>query len=727
MRRAVLVALVALAPLLLVQAPAGASDPGGILPIRRASGPWAQRLDFERRRQFAARLRARLDGRRPHGPPTSAPPSCSSTVFEIPKRGTPPALAEHQASLTVNAAVDDFSFATTVFGPGAVNTSGCAGVTTEAGLVAAGGWAGWFMYTGPHTVLQANVYASASRTPPATWSRYYPTAVNTNSSGFDQNPLFDPVAPGVIFHDAWTAGTGELVVWDTLDWLTATGGCQECDLSGYTIQNTTLKNADGGLPFVDAHGAVFRNVTFGPGFDFGGSNLRGAVFENVTMSSPVLTNVDLTGATFLGTNSITSPALAGSRLDGVSLSAGTSITGATVGRGGTACTSMGGSDLTRGRLTIAAIAGCLTSPLFTGSQVRPSVVPVSRFTQVNWSGAVLVFEGSTRSYLAGAVLKGLQMKNATFWGAQADLSHADLSGATLDGSSFTNADFTGAVLEGVSAVKTSFEGANLTQARLDEPDATIPTTLNQAQFVRATLDGATFNGSYIIKANFSYASALGPTDFGNTKADGAIFDYAHILKNGQAFAGATFDSEGDSAPDASFVGAVLGGDNGASTGINFGKVHLRNAHFNDAQCIGCVFTDGAELDDASFANAYLQGARFNGATLTGVNFGGTEFSDTSGSWKFALGLAETAKGAYAVSYGPTDFTGSSTTDVATCPNQQLPDPLTGCLNRTTVSPFRPQPGCSAAGEDACPRVVSTLVGTSSAARRRTRSTSRRRS
>ena len=137
---------------------------------------------------------------------------------------------------------------------------------------------------------------------------------------------------------------------------------------------------------------------------------------------------------------------------------------------------------------------------------------------------------------------------------------------------------------------------------------------------------------------------------------------------------------------------MLGGDNGASTGINFGKVHLRNAHFNDAQCIGCVFTDGAELDDASFANAYLQGARFNGATLTGVNFGGTEFSDTSGSWKFALGLAEPAKGAYAVSYGPTDFTGSSTTDVATCPNQQLPDPLTGCLNRTTVSLFRPSPG-----------------------------------
>jgi uncharacterized protein YjbI with pentapeptide repeats/sugar lactone lactonase YvrE len=323
----------------------------------------------------------------------------------------------------------------------------------------------------------------------------------------------------------------------------------------------------------------------------------------------------------------------------------------------------------------------------------------------------VVFEGSTRPYLSGVSLKGLQMKNATFWGVPADLSHADLTGAILDGSSFVNADLTGAVLEGVSAVKTSFQGANLTQARLDQPQG-MTTTLNEAKFIQATLDGATFNGSFIIKTDFTSASATGPTDFGNTKADGVKFDGAHILRNSQAFAGAVFDSEGADAPDASFVGAILGGDNGSSTGINFSGAHLRNAHFNGAQCIGCVFNAGAELDNANFGNAYLQGARFNGVPLTGAAFTGAVFSDTTGTWKFSLGLAETAKGAYAVTYDATDFTGSNMTDVSACPNGHAPDPSTGCLNESTVPPRTP--ACQAAGLDSCPTPVTTLVGGSSA-------------
>ena len=736
-----------------------------VLPRAQLDNPWAQRLRFAQRRALVTELERRATKARPrhharpskdrptwpdrrhrnrvHRPATAlgAPAgaaSCPSSLNTQPVTGNFSQQPEHAASLLIRSGrTDPYYLVARIQGPGTAATESCSSVSLEANLVATEPTASWLMYTGPHTVVQATAYGSTSRNPPATWTKYYRTALWDDTGGWDQNPLFDNVAAGTTLAKAFLAGTGTIEVWDTLDWLQTTGGCQQCDLSGYTIESATLQETNGGLPASDLSGATIRNVTFGPGYSLDGANLRGARFENVTfgsganlagadltgatlvnvtMPSAVLTGANLSDAAFVGTNAITAPQLAGAKLDGISLSAGTSISGALIGKAAasTKCTTAADADLTVGAFTVASVTPCLETPSFAGSMIKPSAVPLSLWTSVSWNNAIPVFDGSTQAYLKGANLTGLQMQGASFWGSVADLSGVNLTKAALDGTAFTNATLTGATLQGASATRASFAGANLSSAKLDQPQGMI-TTFDYASFMRATLDNATFNGSLIRAANFTQASAHGSTDFGNVKAAAAIFDRAHILGNPLAFRGAAFGPSDSFTKPVSFVSAVLGGNKNASTGISFESADLAGANFAQSQCIGCAFSNGTDLTGVDFQESYLEGATFVSTTLTDATFANSQTSSGNGTWTFALGLTESASGAYAVSYGPTSFAGSASADVAFCPTGERPDPTTGCLTKMDGHPTVPTPDCSAAGLDACPTKVTTVVGTSGVA------------
>lgn len=736
-----------------------------VLPRAQLDNPWAQRVRFAQRRALVQELerraskprakhRPRASKHRPvwpdrqhrnrrHRPATplgtpAGAASCPSSLNTQPVTGNFSQQPEHAASLLIRSGrTDPYYLVARIQGPGTAAVESCGSVSLEANLVATQPTASWLMYTGPHTIVQAAAYGSTSRVPPATWSKYYRTALWDDTGGWDQNPLFDSVAAGTTLAKAFLAGTGTIEVWDTLDWLQTTGGCQQCDLSGYTIESATLQETSGGLPASDLSGTTIRNVTFGPGYSLDGASLRGArlenvtfgaganlagadltgaTFANVTMPSAVLTGADLSNAVFVGTNTISAPQLTGARLDGISLSAGTTISGAAIGKtaAGTTCTTAADADLTVGAFTVGSVAPCLGTPSFAGSLIRPTAVPLPLWTSVSWNNAIVVFDGSTQAYLKGANLTGVQMQGASLWGSVADLSNVNLTKAALDGAAFTNAQLTGATLQGVSATRASFAGADLTSAKLDQPQG-MTTSFDYASFMRATLDNATFNSSLIRAANFTQASAHGSTDFGNVKAAAAVFDRAHILGNPLAFRGAAFGPSDTFTKPVSFVSAVLGGNKNASTGISFESADLAGANFAQSQCIGCAFSDSTDLTGVDFQEAYLEGATFVSTTLTDATFANSQTSSGNGTWTFALGLAESASGAYAVSYGPTSFAGSASTDVAFCPTGERPDPTTGCLTKMDGHPTVPTPDCSAAGLDACPTKVTTVVGTSGTA------------
>ena len=597
-------------------------------------------------------------------------------------------------------------------GPGVLTKANCPAINALLPLMPTA--SGSFMYTGGHTVVTANVYADASRTGQPIWTGYYGTSpLGSVGPAQDANPLFDSVTGGGRFADAWNAGTGELVIWDTLDWLDTTGGCVRCDLSGYTVQNTTLKDANHGLRSATATGTTFKNVTFGPAYDLTSADLGKAIFQGVTMpAAPIFAEASLANATFIGTNTIAAPVMTGTNLNGINLSSSTSITNVVTGGTPPICTNAANADLTRGTFTVATVsAACGVSPLFAGSQVRPTIVPLAEWRIVDWSQAAVIFEVKTRSALAGANLAGVRMKGSTFWGVPADLSNANLSHATLDGASFVNASFVGANLQGVSAVDTTFLGGDLSNADLTQPTG-MKTTLDGAVLSYTILNGTQFGGSSLVNADFTAARARHGTDFTSANAAGATFDKAHVLGNATAFKSTLFANPVDGSNPASFSDAVMGGDKNADTALSFKGAYLPGVSFSDAQCIGCDFS-GANISNADFGGAWLNGASFDGTATDSTNFGSSVISSTGGVWKYSFGTQEGASDGYAVNYDLTNFGGTTLTSAATCPDGYKPAKGKGCAEHLYFYPV-PTPGCAASGLDTCSTPVLTLAGTTSA-------------
>jgi uncharacterized protein YjbI with pentapeptide repeats len=662
-----------------------------------------------------------VPGRPLRGPGLGATPGrCDPYFYSATSYGFPPFAAPDHAveigvTLNVNAS-SQYGYVTVY--NGAVSNSNCSGIASQIRDIQNSNKAVFdnWLVMGPHTVLEADVAGSQ-----LIW-------------GTQRSPIRQPVFPGSSplyeqiyvpptqpMYQLWST-TGQLVIHDAMDWIRQYGRCDwGCDISGKTIDSSAVNNGTlveagpGSIPYLFAENTTFSNISFQPGSEWDYADFRNATFDNVSMDSVVFKHADFTGARFTSNTQIVNLEAFDSNFSSVSFGANVQVRGLRVTSDSAAyCTTFNGSNLLPPTIELASVTeppNCGT-PLFNAASVRPTIASLSLWRQVDWRNANVVWDATDRTYLHGADLNGISFAGARMTGFPADLENVNLSAANLTTASFVGMDLVGANMVGANASRAVFDGADLSTAMLNQPQGAT-TTFNNASFQNAKLDGASFSNASILGANFSRARAYGSTSFANTKAGSTVFDGAHILNNPAAFEGAVFDPDPSvSTGNVSFVGAVLGGNVATGSGINFSQAHLRQAAFNNAQCIGCIFVS-TDLTGANFQNGYLAGARFNGATLTDAKLAGALISTTSGTWTFQLGVAEPRT---SIPYAPTDFSGTSLTNVGSCPDSSVPngDPVACNGHLNANPPAQMPPPCSAAGQDTCPLPVTTSVGTGTA-------------
>ena len=223
-----------------------------------------------------------------------------------------------------------------------------------------------------------------------------------------------------------------------------------------------------------------------------------------------------------------------------------------------------------------------------------------------------------------------------------DLRWVDLTGADLEGVDLRGARLDGATLDGASITGGSLEGATLVGASLKGTDVT-GTTLDSAIFDGTDIGSVVWGpGSHAAGASFRGCVGVGATigsSAAETKAvwtkavlvgaDLSYSDLSHVDLSAASLeacvlVGATLQSTNLSR-------AVLGGVS-KSTAANLSYAYLTNVDFDTANCFGVSFafasvfggltnlTETSTLEQADFANAYLEGINFSGATLRGSRF-----------------------------------------------------------------------------------------------------------
>jgi uncharacterized protein YjbI with pentapeptide repeats len=224
-----------------------------------------------------------------------------------------------------------------------------------------------------------------------------------------------------------------------------------------------------------------------------------------------------------------------------------------------------------------------------------------------------------------------------------DLSGADLTGAILDGAKITGGKLRGAHLINASMSKTDLTGTSLYNAYFDGSDISAIIWGNGSSATGASFRGCTAVGAKIgspVKADWSHAILIG-SDFG--KADLTNVDLSSANLVGCVLVGAILETT-------NLTSATLGGVKN-SAAANLSYAYLSNVNFKRANCFGVTFafstffgaltnlSETATLEQADFANAYLEGinlsgttlrgSRFDGACLIGANFTGADLSPTS--------------------------------------------------------------------------------------------------
>jgi uncharacterized protein YjbI with pentapeptide repeats len=533
----------------------------------------------------------------------------------------------------------------------------------------------------------------------------------------DPAPNIDPGGPS-----HWKPT--EVDVIKQVDSLDTYQSCRDCNLPGVTYDGRVLNIPGASQSFLgDVSGAnlsgaqmtggdlsapIFSLWTFNH-TNLTGANLDRAFFLDSTMDGAIVDGTKFDGASFPGT-----------RISALQFKVPPTFSGISIGNGGiesTLCTTFQDTNLWGATFTLRQPneAECSTTPLFPGSRVPTSWITALASKSVDLGDAQFVSDGGNA--LAGADLHGIDLDKSSFVGTPADLEKTNFNGASLAGTSFRLADLEGATFANATAPGAVFADADLEGASFAGPK----TSLTGANFVRADLDGASFQSADLSRAAFDDAMAMG-ADFNSVVAVGTVFSGAHIYGDGQAFDGARDLSGAD------FSDAVLAGDLAGTNRFDLTDVKLKEAKFDDAQCVACNFT-GSTLTDVVFSRAYLPGAVFSGAQdFSGVDMtsawlycGDKQNSacaqDTSHpgdwDWKLVLGVGEI--------YGPvpfanTDLTGVSLQDVIACPDGLPPSGTDGCAGHLLPAANNAPPipaRCSAAGREACPTPTSTLPQKSS--------------
>lgn len=252
-------------------------------------------------------------------------------------------------------------------------------------------------------------------------------------------------------------------------------------------------------------------------------------------------------------------------------------------------------------------------------QLRPMAASILHATDTGW-----IPDGEAKLNLAGAYLGRAAWPYLRMQGAdltEADLSHAYLREAILDGAVARGVNLSHANLQGASLRQLTGFGADLTGADLSLAKAE-SARFNDAKLERANLEGALLRGANLngadltgaclVEADLSQArvqsTVIGGADFTAAILEGANLRDLRLRE-------ATFASS-------RFARADL-------SGCDLEYMQLPAADFSGAHLLGAYLT-GSWMPEANFENAVLTNAgladvNWEGASLRGADLRGASF------------------------------------------------------------------------------------------------------
>jgi uncharacterized protein YjbI with pentapeptide repeats/GNAT superfamily N-acetyltransferase len=409
------------------------------------------------------------------------------------------------------------------------------------------------------------------------------------------------------------------------------------DLRGADLRGAYLLGAD--LRFADLSGAnldraILEYATL-EGTDFTGASLKGATLEDAKAYEAIFSEANLEGAALIRTR------LGNATFRGANLRKA-NLHGAIMGETVFAGADLEGANLSRAHLTGAD---------FRGARLRDATLAQLR-GEIEESGDF----GGLSAGFQSADLRGADLQGSRF--TDADFENADLWGANLPNVTFTrtrlvDVDLTRANLRGTRFVECIMEGAVGTPAeRVRDPDA----NLVALDFSNAILTGVDFSGRDLRNATFSNALLDGASfarcempmcDFSKADMDNA--DFTRVYATGANFAGA-------SARGANFTKATLNGTDFQRADLHkadFSEAVLAHANLSNATAYQANFSR-TDMEGVKAAQARFSHASFSGADLHGVNFSGSVFMGADFSRADLRG----------VSFNGADLTGASLENAA---------------------------------------------------------------
>ncbi len=266
-----------------------------------------------------------------------------------------------------------------------------------------------------------------------------------------------------------------------------------------------------------------------------------------------------------------------------------------------------------------------------GSDLRKCDLSGKDLRGLDLAGVDLSFAVLTNVDMTRVDLTGAKLIEANLTGA--NLERAVLIGATISGASVEKANFSNVDLSStdISDIR-SFNGTTLVETVFPEE-----AELNGATFVAAELTRASLSGADLEKADFTrailYRTDLSQTvlveaifrsaNLDGTRVDGANLQRAHLV--GTDLSKIYFESNPDfrdaDLENANFNGAGL-------DGVDFSGADLKEARFNNAEMRATIFTS-ANLRRAKMRDAHLQGAVFDGADISDADFSESDLSGAS--------------------------------------------------------------------------------------------------
>ena len=227
----------------------------------------------------------------------------------------------------------------------------------------------------------------------------------------------------------------------------------------------------------------------------------------------------------------------------------------------------------------------------------------------------------TGANLAYADLTGVNFKDAV-------LTNATIAGASVEGIDLTNVDLSATDISGIRSfnkatlVKAIFPaGAQLAEATFTDAD------LSRSSLVGANLAGVDFTRANLYRADLTMA-VLTDANFRRANLKDATIDGANLQRanlESADFTDIAFDINPDfrgaDLRNASFFKAYL-------NGVDFSGADLEEARFNRAQLQSAVF-DNAALSEAEMTDAHIQGARFVNADVSDADFSESDLSNAS--------------------------------------------------------------------------------------------------